>query len=83
MLTKVVCIDVSDIDESWFNTSVNLTYGKVYSILKEDFEHGSGKFYERYYLCDDNGEERHYYSCRFISLKEYRKRKLKEIYESR
>jgi len=70
-MNKVVCVNADKIDP--VKGSINLTVGKVYILLTGEDEGG-------FYLCDDTGEKRRYYSRRFISLREYRKEKLKRLY---
>jgi hypothetical protein len=74
---KVVCIHF----DKGFEL---LTIGKVYRLLDagdNEMIYSSTGIY--YLVKNDNGNENYYYYSKFVSLKEYRKMKLKKIrYES-
>ncbi len=72
---KVMCINNDSIRGS-FSSDDRLTIGKWYDV--EDVVLGDGSEYYKI-LKDDNGDSRRLYKERFITLKEYRRRKLEKI----
>jgi hypothetical protein len=64
---KVVCIDAY--------TFTGLTYGKVYDEVKLDDSYPLGFIT----IIDNNNDERSYLRSSFITLEEFREKKLKEI----
>jgi hypothetical protein len=77
---KVVCIDKSSLAAAGNET---LSLNRIYDVLKEDNEDLYG--FGRYYIITDDGTNQYFYKWRFITLKEWRKKKLEriEVYESR
>lgn len=76
---RVVCINRDDLDYDvgvYLYDSIALTIGKIYNIVEDEtIESGRYRFY------DDAGDFRYYYVERFISVAEYRKRKLRRLNE--
>jgi hypothetical protein len=71
---KIVCID---------NKFQELTNGKIYNTLKNirvtcDSDRNEDD-YDAYVLVDDEGESHAFLADIFVSLKEYRKMKLKKL----
>jgi hypothetical protein len=72
-MIKVICINKNDVNNPIFPYS--LTVGKVYYV---EVVHYSGM---RYKLINDRGLYANYNSNLFMSLKEYRKKKLLRLNE--
>jgi len=68
----IVCIN-NGVIYGYANQHGRLTNGKKYQV----FEYNEGG--DTYKIMDDNGEKYWYSVTRFISLQEYRKRKLNKI----
>jgi hypothetical protein len=76
---KLICIDNLSRNNKLFQLQVDLTIDKVYDVVKID-----NIYYRKYYYVnDDRGKKSSYSKDRFITLKEYRKRKLRKLNECR
>ena len=70
---KVVCID-----RERTSLPVKLTLNKIYDVISIQTTSSAG-FISSVAIIDDDGQERHLFQSRFVSLKEYRKQKLKRV----
>ena len=71
---KVVCIDNST------KPDLPLTIGKIYDVLLLSIdENPSSPVSIHYSICCDDGINRNFHKSRFITLEEWRERKLNEL----
>ena len=68
---KVVCVINGEIKNSASIDHIYLTIGKSYEVFQTEAT--------TYFIIDDKGETKSYFISRFITTKEYRKRKLEKL----